>query len=174
MIRGVLLLAPIVATVSCVSGQNARIDGVERVQAAAAAKSTAENEIRDLLEQSVRGALSLESATAQSQIADFERNYVSDYLSVGSNGAVYTLTDILREIRDKGANKRKFSSVEMQETEVRIHGDTAIATYVMRYSWQSADGASNSSIRESAVFVKRDGRWLRILEQRSNLTSPRQ
>ena len=82
-------------------------------------------------------------------------------------------TDILNEIRDKGPNRRKFSSVEMQDPQLRIHGDTAVATYVMRYSEQRADGALNSSIRESAVFVRRDGRWLRILEQRNNLNSPR-
>jgi ketosteroid isomerase-like protein len=173
MIRAVLLLALILATASPASAQNARTNGVERVQAVASAKNTAEKEIRDLLEQSVREALSLESATAQSQIATFERNYARDYMSVGSNGTVYTLTDILKEIREKGPNKRKFSSVEMQDTQLRIHGDTAVATYVMRYSEQRADGAFNSSIRESAVFVRRDGRWLRILEQRSNLNAPR-
>ena len=136
-----------------------------------AADSTAEREIRDLLNQSVRAALSLESATAQSQIADFERNYASDYISVGS-GAVYTRSDILREIRERGPNRQKFSSVEMQDTHVRIYGDTAVTTYVMRYSLQTAGGLSNRSVRESAVFVKRDGRWLRVLEHRSNLTTP--
>jgi hypothetical protein len=104
MIRAVLLLALILATASPASAQNARTNGVERVQAVASAKNTAEKEIRDLLEQSVREALSLESATAQSQIATFERNYARDYMSVGSNGTVYTLTDILKEIRKDPTN----------------------------------------------------------------------
>jgi hypothetical protein len=138
-----------------------------------AADSTAEREIRDLLNQSVRAALSLESATAQSQIADFERDYASDYISVGS-GRVFTRSDIVRETRERGPNRQKFSSVEMQDTHVRIHGDTAVTTYVMSYSLQTAGGLSNRSVRESAVFVKRDGRWLRVLEHRTNLTTPAQ
>lgn len=145
-------------------------DGADRLQSAAA-DSTSEREIRDILNQSVRAALSLESATAQSQIAEFERNYASDYISVGSSRTVYTLGDILREIREKGPNRRTFSSVEMQDTQVRIHGDTAVTTYVMRYSSQTAGGLSDRFVRESAVFVKRDGRWRRVLEHRSNLTA---
>lgn len=145
-------------------------DGADRLQSAAA-DSTSEREIRDILNQSVRAALSLESATAQSQIAEFERNYAGDYISVGSSRTVYTLSDILREIREKGPNRRTFSSVEMQDTQVRIHGDTAVTTYVMRYSSQTAGGLSDRFVRESAVFVKRDGRWRRVLEHRSNLTA---
>ena len=136
--------------------------------------SAAEREIRELLNQSVRAALLLESTSAEDQIADFERNYADDYISVASNGAVYTLGDILREIKEKGPNRQTFTSVDMTDTLVRIHGETAVATYVMRYSLQTASGPSNRSVRESAVFVKRDGQWRRVLEQRNSLTTPGQ
>jgi hypothetical protein len=148
-------------------------DGTDHLQSVVGS-SAAESEIRELLNQSVRAALLLESTSAEDQIADFERNYADDYISVASNGTVYTLGDILREIKEKGPNRQKFASVEMTDTLVRIHGETAIATYVMRYSLQTASGSSTRSVRESAVFVKRDGRWRRVLEQRSTLTTPGQ
>ena len=150
-----------------------RPDGADQPESVAVA-SAAEREIRDLLNQSVRAALSLESTSAEDQIADFERNYANDYISIASNGTVYTLRDILKEIKEKGPNRQKFTSVEMTDPLVRIHGETAVATYVMRYSLQTTSGSSNRSVRESAVFVKRDGRWRRVLEQRHTLTTPGQ
>lgn len=153
--------------------EDTRPDGADQLQPVAAA-SAPEREIRDLLTQSVRAALSLESTSAEDQIADFERNYAKDYISVASNGTVYTLRDILTEIKEKGPNRQKFTSVEMTDTLVRIHGETAVATYVMRYSLQTAGGSANRSVRESAVFVKRNGRWRRVLEQRNTLTMPDQ
>ena len=163
----IVMVLVLLGVASTVPSSKAAADPLQSV----AADSTSEREIREILSQSVRAALSLESATAESQIADFQRDYASDYISVGS-GRVYTLSDILSEIRERGPNRQKFSSVEMQDTQVRIHGDTAVTTYVMRYSLETAGGLSNRSVRESAVFVKRDGRWLRVLEHRSNLTTP--
>ena len=175
MIRVVFLLALILATASPASGQNARTNGVERVQAVVSGTNTAENEIRALLEQSVREALSLESATDAKPDRHLREELRTRLYIRWIATELFTLvTDILNEIRDKGPNRRKFSIRRDARTpQLRIHGDTAVATYVMRYSEQRADGALNSSIRESAVFVRRDGRWLRILEQRNNLNSPR-
>lgn len=166
-----MLLGFMFVTISSTRGQTTRTCAGDQREPVASTDSAAELEIRNILDQDVQSALSLESASAQSQIARFERNYASDYISVGSNGTVYTLGDILREIRENGPNNRKFSSVEMKDTQVRIHGDTAVATYIMSYSWQGADGPSSRSTRESTVFVKRGGRWLRILEQRNSLSS---
>ena len=147
-------------------------DTLQRAESASAAINVAEREIRDILDQNVRAALSLETASAQSQIADFERNYARDYISVASNGTVFSLGDILTEIRRNGPNSRRFSSVEIEDAQVRIYGDTAVAAYLMRYAWEDEDGPSDRFVRESAVFIRRDGRWLRILEHRSNLAPP--
>ena len=155
-------------------GQTTETNESAQNASAVPADSAAELEIRNILQQDVKSAMSLESASARSQIAHFEQNYASGYISVGSNGTVYSLGDILKGIREKGPNNQKFSSVEMKDTQVLIHGDTAVATYIMSYSWQSEGQPSNRSIRESAVFVRRDGRWLRILEQRGNVTGPSQ
>lgn len=130
--------------------EDTRPDGADQLQPEAAA-SAPEREVKDLLNQSVRAALALESTSAEDQIADFERNYANDYISVASNGTVYTLRDILTEIKEKGPNRQKFTSVEMSDTLVRIHGETAVATYVMRYSLQTAGGSSNRSVRGNNI-----------------------
>lgn len=166
-----MVLGFIFVTISPTWGQTTGANEENRRGSGANTDRTAELEIRSILDQDVHSALSLELASAESQIAHFEHNYASDYISVGANGTVYTLGDILSEIRENGPNNQKLSSVEMSDRHVRIHGETAVATYIMTYSWQSEDGPSSRSIRESAVFVKRDGRWLRILEQRSSLTN---
>ena len=137
-------------------------------------EAAAETAIRDILSEDVRQARSLASATAESQIASFEKNYAKGYLSVAATGTVYTLDDILRAIRAEGPNRREFDSVEMDDAQVRIHGDTAVATYVMTYAGRSEGRPFRSSIRESAVFVKRDERWLRIFEQRGNASGSRE
>jgi hypothetical protein len=165
-----IIIAALAATSCQYSGTNAiKQDGLN-----SPADSVSEREISEILNEDVRMAMSLKSADAQSQIASFEENYSQGYISVASDGTVYTLSDIIREIREKGPNNRVFDSVRMEDTQIRIHGDVAVATYVMNYAGQMDGSPYHTAVRESAVFIKRSGKWLRILEQRSSARRPRE
>jgi hypothetical protein len=174
MTRAFVPLVLILATVASASCQTIRINTADREDSSAKADSIAEQQIRDILNEDVRKAMSLKSADAQSQIASFEQNYAKGYISVAPNGTVYTLSEIIRSIRENGPNNQVYDSVRMDDARVWIHGDAAVATYVMNYTGQRNGSAFNTSIRESAVFAKRNGKWLRILEQRSNASRPRE
>jgi ketosteroid isomerase-like protein len=57
----------------------------------------------------------------------------------------------------------------MNDVQIHIYGNTAVATYIMHYTGKREDKPFRRSVRESAVFNKQNGQWLRILEQRSLL-----
>jgi len=174
MTRTLMPLSVILAAIMSASCQTSRTNTADQQGLVTKTDGIAEQEIRDILNEDLRKAMSLKSADAQSQIASFEQNYAKGYISVAQDGTVYTLSEILREIREQGPNNRVFDSVRMDDAQVRIHGDAAVATYVMNYTGQRDGSSFRSSIRESAVFVKRNGKWLRILEQRSNAHRPRE
>lgn len=174
MTRALVSPVLIFATIASASCKTIRINTANHENSSAKADSIAEQQIRSILNEDVQKAMSLKSADAQSQIASFEQNYAKGYISVASNGTVYTLSEIIRSIRENGPNNQVYNSVRMDDARVWIHGDAAVATYVINYTGQRNGSSFDTSIRESAVFVKRNGKWLRILEQRSNTSRPKE
>ncbi len=57
----------------------------------------------------------------------------------------------------------------MKETQIHIYDNTAVTTYIINYAGKREDTPFNRSVRESSVFIKQNGQWLRIVEQRSLL-----
>jgi ketosteroid isomerase-like protein len=150
-------------------GQNTGAKKAKQKDVSTSADSTATKEIKEILYHDVQQALSLSSATAQDQIAHFEQDYAKNYISVAVNGRAYTRDDIISEMKKNGSNNQKYDSVTMNDVQIHIYGNTAVATYIMHYTGKREEKPFRRSVRESAVFNKQNGQWLRILEQRSLL-----
>ena len=163
-----LLLVVFTTTLSAF-GQHTEAKKATQMDVSISPDSSALREIKEILNHDVQQALSLSSVTAQNQIAHFEHNYAKNYISVAPNGRVYTRDDIIREIRESGPNNQKYDSVTMKDIRIHINGNTAVTTYIMNYAGKREEKPFNRSVRESAVFMKQNGQWLRIMEQRNLL-----
>ena len=164
----ILLLVVFTTTVSAF-GQNTEAKKVIQKDVSIPSDSIAMREIKEILHHDVQQALSLSSATAQSQITYLKQSYAKNYISVAANGRVYTRDDIIKEIKEKGPNNQKYDSVTMKDMQIHIYSNTAVTTYIMNYAGKREDKPFNRSVRESAVFMMQNGQWVRILEQRNLL-----
>ena len=163
------LLVVFTTTTLSAFGQNTEAKKATQKDVSISPDSIAMREIKEILNHDVQQALSLSSATAQSQITHFEQSYAKNYISVAANGRVYTRDDIIREIKEKGPNNQKYDSVTMKDMQIHIYGNTAVTTYIMNYAGKREDKPFNRSVRESAVFMKQNEQWVRIVEQRNLL-----
>ena len=161
----ILLFLVFTTTLSAI-GQNTEAKKVTKKDVSIPSDSIAMREIKEILNHDVQQALSLSSATAQSQITHFEQSYAKNYISVAPNGRVYTRDDIIREIKENGPNKQKYDSVTMKDLQIHIYGNMSVTTYIMNYAGKREDKPFNRSVRESAVFMRQNSHWVRILEQR--------
>ncbi len=164
----ILLSVVFTATLSAF-GQNTEANKVTQEDVSIPPDSIALEEIKEILNHDVQQALSLSPATAQDQITHFKQHYAQTYISVAANGKVYTRDDIIKEIKEKGPNNQKYDSVTMKDMQIHIYGNTAVTTYIMNYAGKREDKPFYRSVRETAVFMMKNGQWVRILEQRNLL-----
>ncbi len=74
-----------------------------------------------------------------------------------SNGDVDNKTTFIQSIKD---GKRRYESIMLDSSTVRIYGNTAIINGICSYTQQFADGTPNNrKLRYTDVWVKRGRRW---------------
>ncbi len=74
-----------------------------------------------------------------------------------SNGDVDNKTTLIQSIRD---GKRRYESITLDSSAVRIYGNTAIINGICSYTQQFANGdPNNRKLRYTDVWVKRGRRW---------------
>jgi hypothetical protein len=73
-----------------------------------------------------------------------------DYMLVRPDGSVLSKQEVLRDLQVGGL---EFNNIEIADTKVRIHGDTAIVTAVSRTVTSRRAEATTSHFRLVAVYV---------------------
>jgi ketosteroid isomerase-like protein len=80
--------------------------------------------------------------------------YSDDYMLVRPDGSVLSKQEVLKDLQAG----LEFKNIEIADTKVRIHGDTAILTAVSRTVTSRRAEATTSHFRLVAVYAAEQGR----------------
>lgn len=114
----------------------------------------------------------LESKLADLIIHDGWDEYAShlaaDYQRTDESGVVQNKTEALASLGDA---KRKIIVMEMEPASatVRIYGETAIANEEFTVSARASGQVKTHRIRQTHVFIRRDGQWVLVNEQATTI-----
>ncbi len=88
----------------------------------------------------------------------------SDYLHTRENGQVEKRDEALASLKDI---KRKIIVMEMEPADlvIRIYGDTAVSNAEFTMTVRDSGQVKPHRIRQTDVFVKRDGQWCLVAGQ---------
>ena len=121
------------------------------------ATPSAESEIKAL-------ELELPELIVQADWDEYAKHLASDFLHTRDNGQVENKEETMAALRDL---KRKIIVMEMEPADLLIHtyGDTAVASAKFTIRVREAGQVKSRVTRQTDVFVKRDGQWLMVAEQ---------
>jgi len=121
------------------------------------ATPSAESEIKAL-------ELRLPELIVQAAWDEYAKHLASDFLHTRDNGQVENKEETMAALRDL---KRKIIVMEMEPADLLIHvyGDTAVASAKFTIRVREAGQVKSRVTRQTDVFVKRDGQWLMVAEQ---------
>ena len=121
------------------------------------ATPSAESEIKAL-------ELRLPELIVQAAWDEYAKHLASDFLHTRDNGQVENKEETMAALRDL---KRKIIVMEMEPADLLIHtyGDTAVASAKFTIRVREAVQVKSRVTRQTDVFVKRDGQWLMVAEQ---------
>jgi len=121
------------------------------------ATPSAESEIKAL-------ELKLPELIVQADWDEYAKHLASDFLHTRDNGQVENKEETMAALRDL---KRKIIVMEMEPADLLIHtyGDTTVASAKFTIRVREAGQVKSRVTRQTDVFVKRDGQWLMVAEQ---------
>ncbi len=95
---------------------------------------------------------------------EYAKHLASDFLHTRDNGQVENKEETMAALRDI---KRKIIVMEMEPADLLIHiyGDTAVSNAKFTIRVREAGQVKSRVTRQTDVFVKRDGQWLLVAEQ---------
>jgi ketosteroid isomerase-like protein len=95
---------------------------------------------------------------------EYAKHLASDFLHTRDNGQVENKEETMAALRDI---KRKIIVMEMEPADLLIHlyGDTAVSSAKFTIRVREAGQVKSRVTRQTDVFVKRDGQWLLVAEQ---------
>jgi ketosteroid isomerase-like protein len=96
-----------------------------------------------------------------------EKNYADNFSGGSSWGNWETKQSILADMKD--SMKNKINSEVISELNVRIYGDTAIATYQSTYDSMYHGEHRARTILSTDTFVRQDGTWKQVASHSSEL-----
>jgi ketosteroid isomerase-like protein len=127
---------------------------------AANQKGNDEQAVRQLLDE-------ISTALGRADTAALDRIYADDYTLVNESGVLTTKAPRLAAIK---SGELKYESVAFDEVNVRLYGNTAVATYRVtskgRFKGQEIGGQS----RATSTYVKMRGRWQLVAAQVTRIT----
>jgi uncharacterized protein (TIGR02246 family) len=98
--------------------------------------------------------------------ATLEKLYADDFRGVTSGGQTVDKASILEVLKRAAGGL----PAEIEDLKVRIHGDTAVVTGLIRLSALSQEGrVAVNSFRYTHIYARRDGRWQMIAGQSTNV-----
>lgn len=139
--KRLLIVAMLVAAFSFVFGQPTA-SGVSQ-------KGNDEQAIQKLLDE-------IAAALTHADTAALDRIYADDYTLVNEFGVVMTKAPRLAAIK---SGELKLESVAFDEVNIRLYGNTAVATYRVTQKGQFKGQDIGSQLRATSTYVKMKGRW---------------
>ena len=127
--------------------------------------SKAEKEVRATLEEFRQANLKGGAEGA----AMLEKRLADDYTRIMTDGAVYQKAETLGSFR---TGKTRYESFEYSDIKIRIYGNTAVVTAIVKTTGTTYGGATSpTGVRWTQVLVKRNGKWQPVLLQTTRLAS---
>ena len=96
-----------------------------------------------------------------------EKNYADNFSGGSSWGNWETKQSILADMKDNKSNKT--NSEVISDLNVRIYGDTAIATYQSTYDSVYHGEHRARTILSTDTFIRQDGSWKQVASHSSEL-----
>jgi ketosteroid isomerase-like protein len=96
-----------------------------------------------------------------------EKNYADNYSGGSSWGNWETKQSILADMKDSKNNKT--NSEEIADLQVRLYGDTAVATYKNTYDSMYHGEHRARTILTTDTFVRQNGSWKQVASHSSEL-----
>jgi ketosteroid isomerase-like protein len=96
-----------------------------------------------------------------------EKNYADNYTGGSSWGNWETKQSLLADMKDKENNKT--TREDISELNVRIYGNTGIATYRSTYEITHHGQQRARTIMTTDTFVRQDGSWKQVASHSSEL-----
>jgi ketosteroid isomerase-like protein len=119
-------------------------------------------------EQAVRQLLNeISAALGRADTAALDRIYADDYTLVNESGVLTTKAPRLAAIK---SGELKYESVGFDEVNVRLYGNTAVATYRVTSKGQSKGQEIGGQFRATSTYVKMKGRWQLVAAQVTRIT----
>ena len=119
-------------------------------------------------EQAVRQLLNeLYAALGRNDAAALDRIYADDYTLVNEDGVLTTKAPRLASIK---SGELKFESVSFVDVNVRLYGNTAVATYRATNKVQFKGKEIGGAFRVTLTLVKNKGRWQVVAAQVARIT----
>lgn len=119
------------------------------VMSSSASNENVEQAIRQLITQR-------DHAIQIGDTASIDRLYANDYISTSAVGVIRTKAEVMDDFK---SGALKVSSISSDQVEVRVHGDTAVATGRSTVNGTDKGRDMKGENRFTQVWVKRDGQW---------------
>ncbi len=121
-------------------------------------------------EQAVRQLLNeISAALPRADTPALDRIYADNYTLVNESGVVTTRAPRLAAIK---SGELKYESVAFDEVNVRLYGNTAVATYRVISKGQFKGQEIGGQSRATSTYVKMKGRWQLVAAQVTRITGP--
>ena len=118
-------------------------------------------------EQAVRQLLNETSAAlGRNDTSALDRIYADSYTLTNENGVLLTKAPRLAAIK---SGELKFESVAFDEVNVRLYGNTAVATYRVTSKAQFKGQEAGGQFRSTVTLVKMKGRWQLVAAQTTRI-----
>ena len=150
--KRILMVAMLVAASSFVFSQPAR--------AGANQKGNDEQAVRQLLKEA-------SAALTRNDAAALDRIYADSYTLINEFGVLTTKAPRLAAIK---SGELKFESVRFDEVNVRLYGNTAVATFRVTSKGQLKGQAIGGQFLATSTYVKMKGRWQLVAAQNTRIT----
>lgn len=150
--KRILVVAMLVAASSFVFSQPTR--------SSANQKGNDEQAVRQLFNE-------LSAALGRNDTAALDRIYADDYTLVNESGVLTTKAPRLAAIR---SGELKYESVSFDDVNVRMYGNTAVATYRVTSKAQFKGQDIGGQLRATSTYVKMKGRWQLVAAQVTRIT----
>ena len=119
-------------------------------------------------EQAVRQMINeLATAVGSNDVAALDRIYADSFTFVSDTGVLTTKAQRFAAMR---SGELKYESVSFDEVNVRLYGNTAVATFRATSKGQAGGQDFSGQFRVTGTFVKVGGRWQEVAAQSTCIT----
>lgn len=109
----------------------------------------------------------ISAALGRADTAALDRIYADNYTLVNESGELTTKAPRLAAIK---SGELKYESVSFDEVNIRLYGDTAVATYRVTSKGQFKGQAFGGQFRATSTYVKMKGHWQLVAAHVTRIT----